>query len=57
MIISYTIATYIDPNTENECEVFLVAVNGNKVYERDYGSCTEEITTYINDYKNQENGE
>lgn len=52
MFISYTIENYIDPNSELDCEVFSVSIDGRMVYERDYGSCTEDITDYINDYKN-----
>jgi hypothetical protein len=52
MFISYTIENYIDPNSGNECEVFSVSIDGNKIYERDYGSCTEGIVNYIDDYKN-----
>lgn len=52
MLTTYTIETYVDPYSGNTCEMFSVIIDGKKVYERDYGSCTEEVTEYIFNYKN-----
>jgi len=47
----YSIHQYKDPNSNNDCELFNVVVNGVLVYERDYGSQTSDIKEYIDDYK------
>jgi len=54
---SYTIDTYIDPNSKNECVIFSVTLNGKKVYERDYGSQTESLLTMVVDYLSHNNPE
>jgi hypothetical protein len=48
----FIIEEYLDNNSKNTCEIFSVRINNNKVYERDYGSQTEEIQDYIDGYIN-----
>lgn len=48
----FIIEEYVDNNSKNTCEIFSVIINNNKVYERDYGSQTEEIQDYIDGYIN-----
>jgi hypothetical protein len=47
----FIIEEYIDSNSKNLCEIFSVIINGENVYERDYGSQTEHITDYIKEYE------
>ena len=47
----FIIEEYVDNNSKNICEMFSVTINNNKVYERDYGSQTEDIQDYIEDYE------
>ena len=49
--IKFIIEEYVDKNSKNICEMFSVIINENKVYERDYGSQTERIQEYIEDYE------
>jgi|688.fasta_scaffold1107945_2 hypothetical protein len=49
--IKFIIEEYVDKNSKNICEMFSVIINDNKVYERDYGSQTERIQEYIEDYE------
>jgi|TARA_R110002126_G_scaffold4749_1_gene24705 hypothetical protein len=49
--IKFIIEEYVDKNSKNMCEMFSVIINENKVYERDYGSQTERIQEYIEDYE------
>jgi hypothetical protein len=49
--IKFIIEEYVDKNSKNICEMFSVTINDNKVYERDYGSQTERIQEYIEDYE------
>jgi hypothetical protein len=49
--IKFIIEEYVDKNSKNMCEMFSVIINKNKVYERDYGSQTERIQEYIEDYE------
>jgi hypothetical protein len=49
--IKFIIEEYVDKNSKNICEMFSVTINDNKVYERDYGSQTECIQEYIEDYE------
>ena len=49
--IKFIIEEYVDKNSKNICESFSVTINDNKVYERDYGSQTEHIQEYIEDYE------
>lgn len=51
----FIIEEYVDNNSKNTCEIFYVIINNNKVYERDYGSQTEDIQDYIEDYINLKN--
>jgi hypothetical protein len=48
----YLVEEYIDSWSERLCECFYVLVNGNKVYERDYGSCPPDPEEMIDDYRN-----
>ena len=48
----FIIEEYLDNNSKNTCEIFSVIINNDKVYERDYGSQTEEIQDYIDGYIN-----
>lgn len=54
---SYTIETYIDPNSKNQGVLFSVTLNGKKVYERDYGSQIESLLTMVMDYVSHNNPE
>jgi len=47
----FIIEEYVDNNSKNTCEIFSVTINNHKVYERDYGSQTEDIQDYIEDYE------
>jgi hypothetical protein len=49
--IKFIIEEYVDKNSKNICEMFSVIINDNKVYERDYGSQTERIQEYIEEYE------
>lgn len=51
----FIIEEYVDNNSKNTCEIFCVIINNNKVYEHDYGSQTEDIQDYIEDYINLKN--
>lgn len=54
---SFNVMYYDDPNSGNRCEIFVVTdYNGNKVYERDYGSVGGGFAYYVNDYFNYING-
>jgi hypothetical protein len=47
----FKVEEYTDRNSNNDCELFQVMVDGDLVYERDYGSQTSDIKEYIDDYK------
>ena len=47
----FIIEEYVDNNSKNMCEIFSVTINNHKVYERDYGSQTEDMQDYIEDYE------
>ena len=49
--LKFIVSEYVDNNSKNICEMFSVIIDDNKVYERDYGSQTERIQDYINDYE------
>jgi hypothetical protein len=47
----FSVVYYQDSNTGNKCERFVVTdPDGNKVYERDYGSTGAGFTEYVDDY-------
>ena len=42
---------YIDVNSGNQCEIFrLINSKGRLVYERDYGSLTQSVDEYFEDF-------
>jgi len=47
----FKVEEYTDRNSNNDCELFQVMVDGDLVYERDYGSQTSDIKEYIDDYE------
>jgi hypothetical protein len=47
----FKVEEYTDRNSSNDCELFQVVVDGDLVYERDYGSQTSDIKEYIEDYE------
>ncbi len=47
----FKVEEYTDRNSSNDCELFQVMVDGDLVYERDYGSQTSDIKEYIEDYE------
>jgi hypothetical protein len=47
----FKVEEYTDRNSSNDCELFQVMVDGDLVYERDYGSQTSDIKEYIDDYE------
>jgi len=47
----FKVEEYTDSNSNNDCELFQVMVDGDLVYERDYGSQTSDIKEYIDDYE------
>jgi hypothetical protein len=53
----FNIVHYRDPWSGSECDMFVVTDgNGNKVYERDYGSTGTGFTEYVEDYFRYING-
>lgn len=48
--ISFNIESYTDPNSGLHGEVVSVFINNRKIYERDYGSQTQNLKAYYEDY-------
>jgi hypothetical protein len=47
----YKVEEYTDRNSGNLCELFQVVVDGILIYERDYGSVSSGIISYLEDYE------
>jgi hypothetical protein len=48
---AYRVEEYVDRNSGNVCELFQVVVDGILIYERDYGSVSSGIISYLKDYE------
>lgn len=48
--VSYVVELYVDPWSKNECELFYVIADGEKVWERDYGSTGPTHSTMVSEY-------
>jgi hypothetical protein len=48
---AYRVEEYVDRNSGNVCELFQVVADGVLIYERDYGSVSSGIISYLKDYE------
>jgi hypothetical protein len=49
--MNIAVVEYTDKNSGNQCERFrLTNSKGELVYERDYGSCTQDVEEYFDDF-------
>jgi hypothetical protein len=49
--MNIAVVEYVDGNSGNDCERFrLTNSKGELVYERDYGSCTQSVDEYFDDF-------